>query len=173
MRRQFVFVSLLIALVTTTTLWWTRPQARAAASTSPTQAIMQPDLPQPTPELTPSEVVRIQLDALQHNDQPGSEDGVKTAWNFASPGNKQATGPLPRFIRMVHNPTYEQMIDHRQHRLGQLKLVNQRIAVVNAILTAADGTPAYFQFQLSRQEGGPYDGCWMTDAVLPLKGDFI
>lgn len=175
MPRPYLFVSLLMVIVTGTTLFWTRPQAQAAArvSSPAIQAPKQGTLPQPKPELTPSQVVRIQLDALQRNDQPAPESGIETAWNFASPGNKQATGPLPRFTRMVHNPTYEPMINHRSHRLGQVKLLNQRIAVINAALNSADGTPVFYQFQLSRQKSGPYDGCWMTDAVTPLDGDFI
>jgi hypothetical protein len=173
--RPYLFVSLLMVIVTGSILFWTRPQAQAAVSV-PSPAMSSPQqgtLPQPKPGLTPSQVVRIQLDALQRNDEPKPESGTETAWNFASPGNKQSTGPLPRFIRMVHNPTYEPMINHRSYRLGQVKLVNQRIAVINAALNSADGTPVFYRFQLSRQQGGPYDGCWMTDAVTPLDGDFI
>jgi hypothetical protein len=175
MSRQHLFVSILMLLSVGAIFFWTQPKAQANTQSIAqfTPAPLQTDLPQPDPSLTPSQVVRVQLDALQHNDQPQPESGIETAWNFASPGNKQATGPLPRFIRMVHNPTYQPMVDHRSYRMGQLKLVNQRIAVVNAILSSADGAPVFYQFQLSRQEGGPYDGCWMTDAVIPLKGDFI
>jgi hypothetical protein len=164
MRRPRPF-SLFIALLTLMTLGWTALPAQSLIS--------RPGFAQPDPELTPSQVVRIQLDALQRNSQPEAEGGIKTAWNFASPGNKQATGPLPRFIRMVHGPTYEPMVNHRSYRLGQLKLLPEGRAVINAALNSADGRPVFYQFQLSRQTTGPLQGCWMTDGVTPLAGDFI
>lgn len=176
MRREFSFITFLILLVTGMVLLWTRPRAQAAETLSSVQQLPSPiqtDLPMPNPSLTPSEVVLLQLDALQRNDRPRPEAGIETAFNFASPGNKRATGPLPRFIRMVHNPTYAPMIDHRSHRLGKMKLYEGGIAVIDVALVGADGTPSFYRFQLSRQKKNLYNGCWMTDAVTPLKGNFI
>src|SRR5437868_5608431 len=69
------------------------------------------DLPKPHPDLSPDEVMRIILDALQHNDTPGADCGIETAFNFASPANRAVTGPLPRFVEMVRNPMYQSLMN--------------------------------------------------------------
>ncbi|MSV29914.1 MAG: hypothetical protein EXQ52_14390 [Bryobacterales bacterium] len=58
----------------------------------------------PGPALTPAEVVRTQITALRNNDKPRKDAGIATAFRFASPGNRAATGPLDRFILMVKGP---------------------------------------------------------------------
>ena len=55
----------------------------------------------PRPELSPEEVIRIQLEALRHNDE--QDRGIEVAFRFASPANRASTGPLPRFIRMIEH----------------------------------------------------------------------
>ena len=47
----------------------------------------------PRPELSPQQVVQYQVDALQQNDDPKSDAGIERAFRFASPSNKQVTGP--------------------------------------------------------------------------------
>ena len=61
-----------------------------AASADPLAEDLVPD-----PALTPEQVVRIQLEALRNND--AGDRGIAVAFRFASPGNRQNTGPLPRF----------------------------------------------------------------------------
>lgn len=122
----------------------------------------------PKPEFTPDKVVRIQLDALAHNDTPYQDAGIELAFRFASPANKQTTGPLSRFIRMVHNPAYNPMLDHQTAQFGDLIFEDAK-AFLPVLLTASDGKRVGYMFILSRQEGGPYDQCWMTDAVLLLE----
>ncbi|MEQ8807830.1 MAG: hypothetical protein RIE59_02080, partial [Imperialibacter sp.] len=57
----------------------------------------------PHPALSPQEVVHINFLALQKNDSPELDHGIEIAWNFASPSNKENTGPIERFNIMVHN----------------------------------------------------------------------
>jgi len=47
-----------------------------------------------------------QLEALQENDEPSPDAGIKTAWDYAHPSNQSATGPLDRFTRMLKSPAY-------------------------------------------------------------------
>lgn len=54
--------------------------------------------PDPSPDLSPDQVVRIQLDAMARNDEPAPDSGIATAFKFASPENQAQTGPLDRFI---------------------------------------------------------------------------
>ncbi|MFL5578391.1 MAG: DUF4864 domain-containing protein [Gemmatimonadaceae bacterium] len=124
--------------------------------------------PRPSPTLTPEQVVTIQLDALQHNDTPTPDFGIETTFRFASPANRVATGPLERFADVVKNSVYRPMINHRRVERGPMHVdgdqARQRVTVVTA-----NGTRVAYMFILSRQRGGEYDRCWMTDGVARLN----
>ena len=76
----------------------------------------------PNPNLSPADVVRIQIRALERNDIPHENAGIEIAFRFASPRNKLVTGPLPRFIQLVSNPVYRAMLNHRQAKYGPLQI---------------------------------------------------
>ena len=120
--------------------------------------------PQPSADLRPAEVVRIQVEALQHNDDPTPDAGIATTFRFASPSNRAATGPLDRFARMVHGPAYGDMLDADRAEYIPIAIDGDR-AAQRVTLLHGDGRRATYVFQLSRQAGGPCDGCWMTDGV--------
>ena len=122
--------------------------------------------PDPSPEWTPGEVIRFQVEALQRNDEPYPDAGIATAFEFASPGNKAATGPLDRFAEMVHGPGYRDLLGFERAEFGLLR-VKDDLAVQEITFVQADGRRSTFLFGVSRQSGGPCDGCWMTDAVVP------
>ena len=61
---------------------------------------------EPKPELTPDQVVKIQLEGLQNNDLTRDNMGIRICFNFASPGNKIITGPIGNFIKLVKTPSY-------------------------------------------------------------------
>lgn len=119
--------------------------------------------PDPSPDLSPEEVVRIQVEALQRNDEPTPDAGIEAAFRFASPSNRQATGPLARFSRMIRGG-YSDMLGFVRAEYGAIR-VDGRQAVQPVTLVQADGRRVTYVFGLSRQQGGPYDGCWMTDGV--------
>jgi hypothetical protein len=120
--------------------------------------------PMPSPDLTPEEVVRLQVEALQRNDEPRPDAGIATAFRFASPGNRRATGPLERFTTMVKGPVYGDMLDFARAEYGRIAVDGER-AAQRVTLTHDDGRRAVYVFILSRQDGGLFDGCWMTDGV--------
>ena len=121
----------------------------------------------PEPALTPGEVVRIQLEALRHND--GQNRGIAVAYRFASPSNRANTGPFPRFAAMIKNGPYALMLDFREARYGPVEIVSNR-ARQRVTLTGASGRMTYW-FYLSRQVAPPYEDCWMTDAVYIERSD--
>ena len=116
----------------------------------------------PRPGLLPGEVVRIQLEALRHNDE--QDRGIEVAFRFASPANRETTGPLPRFIRMIKQGPYALMLDFRKASYGRVE-VREEVARQRVTLTGADSRVSYW-FYLSRQSRAPFAGCWMTDAVF-------
>ena len=122
-------------------------------------------LPTPTPGLGPGDVVQAQLDALEHNDDPVPDAGVKTAYNFASPANRRATGPFDRFRRMVHNRRYRPMVDFDDAVAGPVEHdTDGEVAVQRVTITGTGGRTMTYVFRLSPGDD-EYEGCWLTDAV--------
>lgn len=124
------------------------------------------NLPEPHPDLTPEDVVRIVLAALQHNDDPGPDYGIRTAFNFASPGNRSVTGPLAKFADMVKNSLYSILIDFKDAQIEPATTSGEHARLVVRV-KGGDGRSASFIIELSRQANPPYRGCWMTDSVVP------
>ncbi len=123
----------------------------------------QADAPAPSADLTPAEVVRIQVEALRANDSPAPGAGIATVFRFASPGNRQATGPLPRFARMIRTG-YPALLGFARAEVGEARVRDGR-AVVPVTVVLRDGRRVTYGFALSRQAGGTCDGCWLTDGV--------
>jgi hypothetical protein len=122
-------------------------------------------VPTPDPSHGPERVVDIQLAALATNDEPITNAGIKTAYNFASPANRRQTGPFDRFVRMVEGPRYAPMIDHTEAVRGPLERAGSS-ADQQVTLTGPDGRTVTYRFGVSKQTDGPLDGCWLTDRVL-------
>lgn len=125
------------------------------------------ELPLPDPSYSPAAVIDTQLSALANNDDPVTNAGIKTAYNFASPSNRRATGPLDRFVKMVNGPQYAPMIDHEEAVVGPLEQegnsAHQRVT-----LTGPDGRTVTYVFGVSQYAGTEemLANCWLTDRVL-------
>jgi hypothetical protein len=126
------------------------------------------DLPKPHPDLSAEEVVKIVLEALQHNDAPCADCGIETTFNFASPANRAVTGPLPRFVEMVRNPMYQPLLHFDRVEFEPINLegdhAEQRVKVFDA-----NGDSAVFVWMLTRQPGPAWKDCWMTDSVIRVE----
>ena len=120
----------------------------------------------PEPELKPNDVVRLQLLAMQQNDD--SDIGIEVTFRFASPANKIQTGPLQRFIRLVRNPSYRPLLNHTNATFLELT-VEEDFAVQEVVITTSNGKRIGYRFRLSIQKGPVYPGWWMTDSVVPCK----
>ena len=115
----------------------------------------------PEPTLSPRDVVRIQLEALRHNDE--QDRGIAVAFRFASPANRANTGPLPRFIAMIKEGPYALMLDFVDASYGPVETVADRAR--QPVMLTGPGSSITYWFYLSRQAVPPYVDCWMTDAV--------
>jgi hypothetical protein len=117
----------------------------------------------PGPDLAPQDIVRIQLEALRHND--AGDRGIAVAFRFASPANKAQTGPLPRFARMIKDGPYRLMLEYVAVEYAPVEVAGARARQL-VVLVGAQGAPMSYVFHLSRQSTpGCAEGCWMTDAV--------
>lgn len=120
----------------------------------------------PSPELSPAEVVKIQVEALQEND--AEDNGIARTFLFASPENKSATGPLPRFILLLNNPLYKGMLNHAEAIYGTME-VQGDVAKQPVTIIDAEGNEATYMFTLSKQVHPAYKDSWMTDSVLIIS----
>ena len=129
-------------------------------------------MPAPTPALQPDEVVGLQLAALPTDPRTGRDAGagLRTAWEFASPGKRAATGPLERFSAMLRSPQYVGLLEHRAAQLGPVVLRGDEARLEVLVLTADDQAQGY-TWVLGRQSTAPWTGCWMTDGVLRHPDD--
>ena len=95
--------------------------------------------PTPNAQLTPDEVVRIQLEALRANDL--ADHGIEICFRFASPQNQANTGPVSRFGAMIKQGVYALMLDYEDASYGDVEVVaghaRQRVTLVgtNKIVT--------------------------------------
>jgi hypothetical protein len=123
------------------------------------------NLVQPAPKFAPDDVVKLQLAGLAN---PDVSAGIQQCFAFASPGNREMTGPLSRFAMMVRRPPYAVLMHHRIALVGEPTIKGESAAVVVTVLDDLDQVHV-FQFLLSKQHGDKVENCWMTDAVYPLE----
>ena len=130
------------------------------------------DMIKPDPSISPKEVISIQLIALQNNDLPFNDAGIKQTWEFAHPDNRAFTGPLDNFIRMLKNPSYVMMIDHLEHKIipVQEQEMNSYYFVE---LIDSNGKKFGFEWTVEKvNQNGKFKDCWMTVGVsqpMPLS----
>ncbi|EIE23611.1 hypothetical protein COCSUDRAFT_41799 [Coccomyxa subellipsoidea C-169] len=101
--------------------------------------------------LSPTAVVAAQLDALQMNDWPDTDSGIRTAFLFSKPYDCENM-IAGRAISNVVFPS---------SRSG-----NKAVQAIEVMATQKKGEeilrPYVFTFCLERVDVGPYKGCWMT-----------
>lgn len=124
--------------------------------------------PFPSPMLTPMDVVRLYLDALQNNDLTPADDGIRAAYRFHSWENHKALGNHESFLRLIKDsPHYRPLVGFERAELGTLAYsvfgdqVRQRVWLHRR----GRGT-AIYSYILSKQTDEPLTGCWMVDALI-------
>jgi hypothetical protein len=135
------------------------PATQSAVPAKPSdEASLKPD-----PALGADAVVRIVMTALQQND--AQDSGIEITFRFASPGNKQFTGPLAHFKQLIKSPGYAPMLDCKSIEYGKIHIDGDN-AVQGVRIIDSSGTAIVYIFQLARQADGEFKGCWMTDGVV-------
>ncbi|GCF14006.1 hypothetical protein Harman_19410 [Haloarcula mannanilytica] len=118
----------------------------------------------PNCERPPGLVVHIQVLALQNND-PTTNEGINTTWRFASPSNRDLTGPYSNFVRTITDG-FEPLLNATGVRYGPLErdgdTASQPVTVVDG-----NGTTTSYRWTVEKQTQSPYEGCWMTAGVAP------
>ena len=128
-------------------------------------SVSKAELLQPSSEIKPSDVVKIQLLGLQKNNEKFEDSGIEQTWNFAHPNNKKATGPLDKFKRMIKGNNYQMMINHLSHTITQVKRGDSWVQF-EVILLDKEKIYHKFNWQVEKYTGdGPLKNCWLTTMV--------
>lgn len=123
-------------------------------------AVLQPSL-----ELSPEDVISIQLKALSESENdPSTNSGIARVWAFAHPSNRAVTGPLARFASMLQSQNYKALIGHKEHHMRQISVTNDTAHFAIKI-TSRDGDLFGYSWHLGKVKGGKYQGMWMTTGV--------
>ena len=123
------------------------------------------ELLKPQPSINPSEVISIQLTALQTNSNPFENAGIVQTWEFAHPYNREYTGPLKNFTKMMYSSSYQIMLDHQSHNIT-LVSEEEDMAFFFIELTDRIGNEYGFQWTLQKVlTDGQFYNCWMTIGV--------
>lgn len=121
---------------------------------------------EPNPAFSPKKVVQLQLAALQDNDSPNENQGIRQAWAFAHPDNKAQTGPLERFTAMIQGPHYSPLIDHARHEIERLDR-REEMARFAVTVTDTQGRALKYLWTVAKVTDGAHAGTWMTVSVSP------
>jgi hypothetical protein len=120
----------------------------------------------PIPTLTPEEVVVIQLTAFKENNI--EDQGIALAYRFASPRNKQITGTVENFASQIRRDPYASILSNVEFQLGPVDRRGE-LAMVTVRIDQTEEISTGYIFVLTRQKGGEFDNCWMTDGVLQIN----
>ena len=120
----------------------------------------------PHPDMSPKDVIEIQLKSLQKNDEPKPDAGILQTWAFAHPNNRLMTGPIERFTRMMKSQNYKYILYHRHHKIERVFKTNSNSQFAVTITTKYNRKMT-FRWELEKVKKGMYFGSWMTTSVSP------
>ena len=124
-----------------------------------------PSLIKPNSSLKPIEVLNIQLNSLQRNNIPFNDAGIEQVWEFAHPNNKQITGPLEKFKKMIYSDNYKILIFHIKSEITIISESENKNVYKVSVLTK-DKKKYYYIWQIEKvKEEGEFKNCWMTTSV--------
>jgi len=158
--RQTALLALVITGIAPITIA-TGFSAGSQADTSPAE----PDRVEETAMAEARAIVLKQLKALQNNDEPSTDAGIRTAWKYAHPNNQKATGPLPRFVRMLKSPSYRDLIDHQSHGVTLIRSTPSAATFEVVIYPGTMNAPLLFYWSVAKVETGDRIDKWATTAV--------
>jgi uncharacterized protein (DUF2237 family) len=120
------------------------------------------------PEMNASDIISLQMNALQRNNK--YDNGIKIAFDYASDENKIATGPYPRFLRMVKNNMYKHLLRCKKWSFVKntiKKVKDENYSRMVKVKSSQDDKEYIYRFSLSRQIPSLF---WRTDSVELIEG---
>ena len=115
-----------------------------------------------------SEVIEIQMSALQTNSASNNE-GIYQCWLFAHPENKKYTGPFPNFMKMIANTPYKILLNSLKFKTKLLSKDNN-VAKFSVDVDAYDNKRYRLLWILEKAKiDTKCLKCWMTTSVTQPK----
>ncbi len=122
----------------------------------------------PAKNLTPYDIVKIQLDALQKNNQTQGDLGIKQVWLFAHPENKKVTGPYERFKSMIYGKQYKILLNHSSHKINLIMNTNEKY-IYGVELLDKNKQLFFYEWHVQKATEENCIDCWFTTAVsIPI-----
>ena len=123
------------------------------------------DIIKPSSSIDPSQVIKIQLNALMKNDYPYKDRGISQTWEFAHPNNQKSTGPIERFKNMMKTDSYSMLLNHSSHEIMEVYL-SKEVATYEVIVLGKEKKYYKFKWQVEKYKGeNALNDCWLTTAV--------
>ena len=123
------------------------------------------DVLKPNKNISPNEVVKIQLNALMKNDSPYKDRGILQTWEFAHPDNQRYTGPIERFKIMLKGNSYSMLLNHTENDVVEI-FKNDNTATYEVTILGLDKNYFKFKWQVEKNDkDGPTKDCWLTTGV--------
>ena len=123
------------------------------------------DVLKPNKNISPKEVVKIQLNALMKNDSLYEDRGILQTWEFAHPNNQRFTGPIERFTKMLKGDSFSMLLNHKENEIVEI-FKNENVATYEVTILGADKNYFKFKWQVEKNNiEGPTKDCWLTTAV--------
>lgn len=123
----------------------------------------------PSSELSPEDVVEIQLLGLKLTNGDAQSVAMRQVWEFAHPSNKAVTGPLRRFAGLFTLPAYRPLLGHKDHEILRL-MARPDVVQLRVSITGADSQAYVYLWVVGRVPDGPLAGSWMTLSVSSPAG---
>ena len=123
----------------------------------------------PTCTRPPSLVIHVQVSALANND-PATNEGINTTWQFAAPSNRRSIGSFVRFVDVIERG-YGPLLDAETVTFGPIERGNGT-ATRQVAVRKGNRTTAY-RWKLELQPDGPLEGCWLTTSVVGIDEDGV
>jgi len=134
----------------------------------------------PSPSFTPEEAVRVQLDALKSNDEPWTNHGIQTAYEFSEDAGSMERSMYFGFSKDLYH--FDHFLGMFNTRLGHL-VNNTEYSILEGPgadapeparvvtrVTGPQGGDAFFEFTLVRRALGRKKGAWMTKSLVKREG---
>eukprot|EP00198_Chlamydomonas_reinhardtii_P014247 XP_001703584.1 predicted protein [Chlamydomonas reinhardtii] len=124
-------------------------------------------------DLSWEDALRVQLEALQHNNNPYPDHGVEVMYRFANFDPFQRTkyfgrsldlGQFERFRRVMHSPFHATLLDNSGWEvLSTLQLSETCWCARVRVWDTHRLEERAYAITLTQRLGGCYDGYWYTD----------
>lgn len=131
--------------------------------------VMAQTIIEPSPDLSPTQVVEIQLLGLKLSGGDPGRVEMAQVWRFAHPSNKAITGPIQRFASLFATPSYKPLLGHDDYEITIIAQDDNNAQMLVRV-TANDGQAYLYLWSVMRVTDGPDKGSFMTISVSSPRG---